>query len=194
MYGHIYKMAEAIKQGVEEVKGAKAELRRVPETLPEEVLKMMGSHRGAKATHSRACLHGYRAWRGRRRDIRHSDPLRQHVRPDAPVFGRYRETLDERLACRKSRERIYEFQHPAWRPGIHHIEFSRNPPPPRHVDSRASLRLRRTDEDGRDNRRFSVRGRNHSRGKRSARSERKRACRSAVSGRSRGAVGAKLSK
>ena len=43
MYGHIYKMAEAIKQGVEEVKGAKAELRRVPETLPEEVLKMMGA-------------------------------------------------------------------------------------------------------------------------------------------------------
>ena len=43
MYGHIYKMAEAIKQGVEEVKGARAELRRAPETLPEEVLKMMGA-------------------------------------------------------------------------------------------------------------------------------------------------------
>src|SRR3990172_78626 len=36
-------MAEAAKQGVLEVKGASAELRRVPETLPEEVLKKMGA-------------------------------------------------------------------------------------------------------------------------------------------------------
>jgi len=48
MYGHIYKMAEAIKQGVEEVKGARAELRRAPETLPEEVLKMMGATEAQK--------------------------------------------------------------------------------------------------------------------------------------------------
>ena len=43
LYGHIYKMAKAIAEGVEQVKGVKAELRRVPETLPDEVLEKMGA-------------------------------------------------------------------------------------------------------------------------------------------------------
>jgi NAD(P)H dehydrogenase (quinone) len=43
MYGHIYRMAEAIAEGVREVKGAQVELRRVPETLSEEILKKMGA-------------------------------------------------------------------------------------------------------------------------------------------------------
>lgn len=43
MYGHIYRMAEAAVEGVKEVKGAEAELRIVPETLSEEVLKKMGA-------------------------------------------------------------------------------------------------------------------------------------------------------
>lgn len=43
MYGHIYEMAKGIAAGVEEVKGATAILKRVPETLPDEVLKMMGA-------------------------------------------------------------------------------------------------------------------------------------------------------
>ena len=34
MYGHIYRMAEAIAEGVKEVKGTEVVLRRVPETLP----------------------------------------------------------------------------------------------------------------------------------------------------------------
>lgn len=42
MYGHIYHMAEAVAEGVREVKSAEVELRRVPETLPKEVLTMMG--------------------------------------------------------------------------------------------------------------------------------------------------------
>lgn len=42
-YGHINKMAEAIAEGVREIKGAEAILRRVPETLPEEVLEKMGA-------------------------------------------------------------------------------------------------------------------------------------------------------
>lgn len=40
MYGHIYKMAEAIAQGAKEA-GSEVELRRVPETLPKEVLEKM---------------------------------------------------------------------------------------------------------------------------------------------------------
>ncbi len=43
MYGHIYKMAEAIAEGVRTVPGADAILRRVPETLPAEVLQKMGA-------------------------------------------------------------------------------------------------------------------------------------------------------
>lgn len=43
MYGHIYRMAEAVADGVREVAGAEAVLRRVPETLPPEVLEKMGA-------------------------------------------------------------------------------------------------------------------------------------------------------
>lgn len=43
VYGHIYRMAEAVAQGAREIKGAKVELRRVPETLPEEILKQIGA-------------------------------------------------------------------------------------------------------------------------------------------------------
>ena len=43
MYGHVYKMAEAIAAGVREVTGCEAVVKRVPETLPAEVLKMMGA-------------------------------------------------------------------------------------------------------------------------------------------------------
>lgn len=42
-YGHVNKMAEAVAEGVREIKGAEAILRRVPETLPEEVLEKMGA-------------------------------------------------------------------------------------------------------------------------------------------------------
>jgi NAD(P)H dehydrogenase (quinone) len=49
MYGHIYRMAEAIVEGVKQVPGAEAILRRVPETLPEEVLKKMGALEAKKA-------------------------------------------------------------------------------------------------------------------------------------------------
>lgn len=43
MYGHIYKMAEAMAEGAKEVNGVEVVLRRVPETLPKEVLEAMGA-------------------------------------------------------------------------------------------------------------------------------------------------------
>jgi NAD(P)H dehydrogenase (quinone) len=43
VYGHIYRMAEAVAEGVREVKGAKVELRQVPETLPAEILQKIGA-------------------------------------------------------------------------------------------------------------------------------------------------------
>ena len=49
MYGHIHRMAEAVAEGVREVPGAEAVLRRVPETLSEDVLKKMGALEAQKA-------------------------------------------------------------------------------------------------------------------------------------------------
>jgi len=43
MYGHVHRMAEAIAEGARSVKGTAVELRRVPETLPREVLEKMGA-------------------------------------------------------------------------------------------------------------------------------------------------------
>jgi len=43
MYGHVHRLAEAVAEGVREVPGVIAELRRVPETLSEDVLAKMGA-------------------------------------------------------------------------------------------------------------------------------------------------------
>ncbi len=43
MYGHIHKMAEAIADGAREVVDAEVVLRRVPETLSNEILQKMGA-------------------------------------------------------------------------------------------------------------------------------------------------------
>jgi NAD(P)H dehydrogenase (quinone) len=43
VYGHIHRMAEAVAQGAREVKGAEVVMRRVPETLPDEILKQIGA-------------------------------------------------------------------------------------------------------------------------------------------------------
>ena len=48
-YGHVYKMAEAIAEGAKAVKGAEVEIRRVPETLPQEVLEKMEALDAQKA-------------------------------------------------------------------------------------------------------------------------------------------------
>lgn len=48
-YGHIYRMAEAIAEGVREVPGSEAILRRAPETLPTSVLEQMGAIEAQKA-------------------------------------------------------------------------------------------------------------------------------------------------
>jgi NAD(P)H dehydrogenase (quinone) len=49
MYGHVYKMAEAMAEGVRAVPGAEAILRRVPEILPADVLQKMGTVEAQKA-------------------------------------------------------------------------------------------------------------------------------------------------
>ncbi|MBI5075911.1 MAG: NAD(P)H:quinone oxidoreductase [Nitrospirae bacterium] len=56
MYGHIYRMAEAVAAGAREVEGAEIIVRRVPETLSEEILAKMGAIEPQKAfTHIPVC-------------------------------------------------------------------------------------------------------------------------------------------
>lgn len=43
MYGHIYRMAEAVAEGAREVKGAEVALYQVPELMPEEALVKSGA-------------------------------------------------------------------------------------------------------------------------------------------------------
>jgi NAD(P)H dehydrogenase (quinone) len=49
MYGHIYKMAQAIAEGAKEVPGTEVVMRRVPETLPEEILGKMDALEAQKS-------------------------------------------------------------------------------------------------------------------------------------------------
>jgi NAD(P)H dehydrogenase (quinone) len=49
MYGHIHRMAQAIAEGAKEVAGAEVVLRRVPETLSEEILGEMGALEAQKS-------------------------------------------------------------------------------------------------------------------------------------------------
>jgi len=49
MYGHVHRLAQAVAEGVGAVPGAEALLRRVPETLSQEVLEKMGAVEPQKA-------------------------------------------------------------------------------------------------------------------------------------------------
>ncbi len=49
MFGHIHKMAEAVAEGAREIPGTDVVLRRVPETLPDDVLRKMGAVEPQKA-------------------------------------------------------------------------------------------------------------------------------------------------
>ncbi len=48
-YGHVYRMAQAIAEGAREVPGADVALKRVPETLPPEVIRAMGATEAQEA-------------------------------------------------------------------------------------------------------------------------------------------------
>ena len=48
-YGHVYKLAEAMAEGAREVKGNNVVIKRVPETLPREILDKTGATEAQKA-------------------------------------------------------------------------------------------------------------------------------------------------
>jgi NAD(P)H:quinone oxidoreductase type IV len=49
MYGHVYKMAEAVAAGAREVEGVEVELLQVPELIPDEVLAKSGAKKAREA-------------------------------------------------------------------------------------------------------------------------------------------------
>jgi NAD(P)H:quinone oxidoreductase type IV len=49
MYGHIYRMAEAVAAGAREIEGAEVELLQVPELIPEAVLEKSGAKKAREA-------------------------------------------------------------------------------------------------------------------------------------------------
>ena len=49
MYGHIYRMAEAVAEGAREVEGAEVELLQVPELVPEDILEKSGAKQARQA-------------------------------------------------------------------------------------------------------------------------------------------------
>jgi NAD(P)H:quinone oxidoreductase type IV len=49
MYGHVYKMAEAVAQGAREVKGAEVTLLQVPELMTDEALEQAGAKKAREA-------------------------------------------------------------------------------------------------------------------------------------------------
>jgi len=49
MYGHIYRMAEAVAEGVRQVEGAEVNLAQVPELVPQAALERMGEDKARDA-------------------------------------------------------------------------------------------------------------------------------------------------
>src|SRR5215469_17474239 len=49
MYGHVYRMAEAVAEGAKQVPGAEVSLYQVPELVPDDVLEKYGA-KAAKAS------------------------------------------------------------------------------------------------------------------------------------------------
>jgi NAD(P)H:quinone oxidoreductase type IV len=49
MYGHVYRMAEAVAAGAREVEGVEVELLQVPELIPDEVLAKSGAKKAREA-------------------------------------------------------------------------------------------------------------------------------------------------
>ena len=49
MYGHVYRMAEAVAEGAREFPGAQVELYQVPELVPDELLAKSGAKKAREA-------------------------------------------------------------------------------------------------------------------------------------------------
>ena len=145
MYGHIQRMAEAVAEGAKEVVGAEVIIRRVQETLSQDVLEKMGALEAQKSmAHIPVCTVEELA-EVRCDNFRNTDPFRQHVRSDAPVPRCNRRALGEGLPHRQGGQRLYQLEHSAWRSGIDNPQLSHHLATSGHGDCRPALCLSRTD-------------------------------------------------
>ena len=163
MYTHIHKMAEAVAEGVREVPGCEAIIKRVPETLSNDILGAMGA---LDAQKSMAHI-----------PIATVDDL---AAADAIIFGtptrfgnmcgQMRQFLDAtgqlwmngRLGGQGGKC-FYQFGNAARRAGIDHSEFPYHASSPRNGYCRSSLCLCRPDGQQRNHRWFTLRRYDHRR-------------------------------
>ena len=122
MYGHVHKMAEAIADGVREVPGAEVALRRVPETLPTDVLEKMGAVQAQKAfEHIPVCTVDELAQADA---IIFGTPTRfGNMCGQMPVSGCNRAALGKRSTRRQGRQRLRRQRHTAWWTGVNDTQF-----------------------------------------------------------------------
>ncbi len=85
MYGHIYKMAEAIAEGARSVGGSEVRMLQVPELVPDAALERTGALAARAAF--KTCAHRSNRRTGRRRChyLWHANSFRYHVQPDAQL-------------------------------------------------------------------------------------------------------------
>lgn len=158
MYGHVYRMAEAVAEGARSVPGVEVVLRQVPETLPAEALAKMGAVEARKAfAHV---------------PVAEVDSLPE---ADAIIFGtptrfgnmcaQMRAFLDRTgglwakgALIGKVGQRLREHGHAARRPRDDDHEFSHDAAASRHAGRGLPVLRAGTYEHGRDHRRQSVRG------------------------------------
>ena len=95
LYGHIYRLAEAVAEGAREVAGAEVQLVQVAETLPAEILEKMGAVEAKKAFAHIPMADPHSSGRRRRHHPRLADPVRGSHRPDAGVPRRDRRPLGQ---------------------------------------------------------------------------------------------------
>ena len=148
MYGHIYKMAEAIAAGAREFPGAEVSLFQVAEHLPDNVLEQYGA-KAAKASFGTVPVAN----------------VGQLVEADAIIFGtptrfgnmagQMRNFLDQtgqlwakRSIDRKSRKRVCFDRLAARRPGDHHNQFSHDASTSRNGDRRRTVQPKGANEHG----------------------------------------------
>lgn len=139
MYGHVYRMAEAIAEGARSVDGCEVQLLQVPELMPDEALEKSG----AKAARA-AFAH-----------IPVAEPA-QLAEADGIIFGtptrfgnmaaQMRNFLDQTGglwvqggAGGQGGQRLCQYRHPAWRSGDHHHQLSQYLVSPRHGGGRGAL-------------------------------------------------------
>ena len=123
MYGHVYQMAKSIAEGAASIEGVNVEIRRVPETLPQEVLETMGALKSLEAQKTvPVCTVSESGERGRNH-FRHAHTVRQHVRTDAAIPGCHRRSMGKQRSSRQGWQRLHMLKYSTRRPGVDHPEL-----------------------------------------------------------------------